>query len=92
MDAPGAGNQRFITSAGLIDSQKIADIFRSKVPGAEERVPKGSPGKYNLPADHYRADASKAERILGVKWRSAEETFGDVGRQMLEFEKGNFSV
>ncbi|KAF2680269.1 3-beta hydroxysteroid dehydrogenase/isomerase family protein-like protein [Lentithecium fluviatile CBS 122367] len=90
MDAPSAGNQRFITTADPVDSQKIADIMRAEVPGAAERVPKGEPGTNTLPADAYGADASKAERILGLKWRPVEETFANSARQLLEFEKGNF--
>ncbi|KAK7179759.1 hypothetical protein DPSP01_003236 [Paraphaeosphaeria sporulosa] len=87
LDNPEAANQRFILAAALADSQKIADILRAVVPGANERVPKGTPGKSTFPADQWSADNSKVQRVLGLKFRSAEETFGDSGRQLLELIK-----
>jgi nucleoside-diphosphate-sugar epimerase len=92
MDAPGAGNQRLLLAADVVDSQRIADILRANVPDAVERVPQGKPGTSTLPADNFAVDHSKAERVLGLKWRSAEETFADSGRQLLEFEKENDTV
>jgi hypothetical protein len=92
MDAPGAGNQRLLVTAGAVDSQKIADILRTRVARADARVPEGKPGTSTLPVDAFGADASKAEKILGLKWRPAEETFTDLGQQLLEFEKGNYTA
>jgi len=63
MDAPNAGNQRYIVTAGAVDSQRIADILRENVPGADERVPKGTPGKSSLPGDAWKADNSRVSYL-----------------------------
>ncbi len=34
----------------------------------------------------FTATSAKAERVLGLKFRGAEETFGDLGVQLLEIE------
>lgn len=87
MDEPEAANQRFILAAGLLDSQKIADVLRTEVPGAMERVPRGTPGSNTFPEDQWRADNSKVQKILGLTFRSVEETIADAGKQLLELER-----
>ena len=88
LDNPAAANQRFIITAGLLGTQKIADILRATVPGAAERVPRGEPGVNNLPSDNYQIDNSKSMKVLGLEYTSAEDTFGDLGKQLLEIERG----
>jgi nucleoside-diphosphate-sugar epimerase len=83
---PEAANKRFNICSGDIRSQEISDILRKEVPGAEGRVPKGEPGKNTKPADAVSQDSSRAEKILGLSWRSKVETFGEMGRQFLEME------
>jgi hypothetical protein len=34
-----------------------------------------------------RQDVSEANEILGMKYRTKEETFGDVARRLVELEK-----
>lgn len=87
MDAVDAGNKRFLITPGAVTSQEISDILRAKVPGAEERTPKGEPGKNTLPDDAYKADTSRAQKVLGLTYRSKEDTFVDLGKQLLEIEK-----
>ena len=87
MDNPAAANQRFIITAGRLGTQRIADILRATVPSAAERVPRGEPGTDNLPGENYKIDNSKSKEILGLEYTSAEETFGDLGKQLLEIEK-----
>ena len=88
LDSAAASNQRIIISAGLLGTQRIADVLRATVPDAAERVPRGQPGTDNLPVNNYTIDNTKSKEILGLEYRSAEETFGDLGKQLLEIEKG----
>lgn len=87
MDAPDAGNQRIITGENLVSSQEIADIMRAEIPGADEIVPKGELGKQTLPEGQYKADNTKAKKLLGIKYRTNKDTFADLGRQLLELSK-----
>jgi nucleoside-diphosphate-sugar epimerase len=86
MDAPEAANQRFGICSGDIRNQEVADLLRKEVPGVDKRVPSGEPGKDMRPVDAFSQDSSKAEKVLGLGWRSKEETFGDMGRQFVELE------
>jgi nucleoside-diphosphate-sugar epimerase len=86
MDAADAGNKRILVSKGAVTSQQIADIFRKDVPGAHGRVPKGTPGANTLPADAFTVDDSRMKSVLGLEYRSTEETFRDLGKQLLEIE------
>lgn len=88
LDNPAAANQRFIIAKGVLGTQGIADVLRATVPGATERVPRGEPGTDNLPVGNYQIDSSKSEKVLGLKYTSSEDTFGDLGKQLLEIEKG----
>ncbi|KAL2358401.1 hypothetical protein BJ546DRAFT_833250 [Cryomyces antarcticus] len=84
---PAASNQRFLICAGQISSQRISDILRAHVPELAERTPVGTPGKDSLPENPYGASSRRAEEVLGVTYRSAEETFVQLARQLLEIEK-----
>ncbi|OAK99252.1 NAD(P)-binding protein [Phaeosphaeriaceae sp. SRC1lsM3a] len=90
MVAPEAANKRFNVCAGDIRSQEIADILRKEVPGSAGRVPKGEPGKDTKPHDAVRLNSSRAEKILGMQWRTKVETFKDMGRQFMEMEEGKY--
>jgi nucleoside-diphosphate-sugar epimerase len=85
---PQASGQRFIVCAGQISSQSIADVLRAGIPELETRTPVGVPGEKGLSEDQYECSSAKAEEVLGLKFRSKEKTFVDLGRQVLEMDKG----
>jgi hypothetical protein len=35
----------------------------------------------------FDVDSGKARRVLGIKFRGAEETFAELGRALLEYER-----
>ena len=83
---PEAGGERIIVSARAISSQDIADIWRRGFPALRDRVPIGKPGTSSLDENAYYVENAKARKILGLEFRSDEESFGDLGRQLLEIE------
>jgi nucleoside-diphosphate-sugar epimerase len=87
MIVPEAGNQRFLVSARQFGFQDICDILRSRFPELGERTPLGKPGTSSLPPGAYSIDNSKAKQLLGVEFRSLEETVVDVARCMLDIEQ-----
>ncbi|TGO57759.1 hypothetical protein BCON_0062g00290 [Botryotinia convoluta] len=89
---PEASGQRFIVCKGQISSQNISDILRKNIPELEERTPKGVPGDKGLEDDSFACSSEKAEKVLGLKFRSKEETFMDLARQLLEIEKKEKAV
>ena len=83
---PEAPGQRFIICAGQVSSQQISDVLRKSLPEVEERTPVGVPGGNPLSEGAYDCSSEKAKSLLGIKFRSMEETFVDLGRQLLELE------
>ncbi len=84
MDAPGAANKRVLVAAGDLRSQEISDILRADVKGADAVVPRGEPGKNTKPATAFSMDSSVAEKELGIKWTSKQDTFRDLGNQLMD--------
>jgi len=88
---PEASNQRFIVSAGEIGSQTISNTLRATFPELKDRTPKGNPGVSSLPekASRYSVNSEKSRKVLGIEYRSVEDTFKDLGAQLLAIEKGS---
>jgi nucleoside-diphosphate-sugar epimerase len=84
---PEASGRRFIICEGQISSQEISDILRKNIPELEERTPVGVPGGNKLDANQYNCSAKLAEKVLGMTFRSKEETFLDLAKQLLDIEK-----
>ncbi|KAJ3119215.1 methylglyoxal reductase (NADPH-dependent) gre2 [Physocladia obscura] len=81
--------QRFIICGGQISSQNISDLLRKNIPQLEEQTPEGTLGKNFLPENAFDCNSAKAEKLLGLTFRSKEETFVDLAKQLLEIEKSN---
>lgn len=60
------------------------DIAREKFPGKD--ITKGDPN-YKLPEDRYTFDVSKAEKQLGLKWTSLEQSVTDLLSQLYKLEQ-----
>jgi nucleoside-diphosphate-sugar epimerase len=86
---PEAGGQRIIVSSKSISSQDISDILRKNFPELEERTPIGKPGTDSLPEGAYTISNEKVKKILGLDFRTDEECFVELGRQLLEIEKAS---
>ena len=73
---------------GRICNQEIADILRKTFPEAGDKIPVGQPGTSSFPENAFDIDAEDAKRDLNMAFRSHEETFRDLGRQLLDLELG----
>ena len=62
---------------------QIVDIANEKFPG--KNIPKGDPS-YKLPDERWTFDVSKAERELGLKWTSLEQSITDLLTQLFELQ------
>jgi len=84
---PEASNQRFIICAGKVSSQQICDVLREGIPELESRTPVGKKGGRGLGENAFECSSEKAKKVLSVTFRTLEETFGELARQLLEIEK-----
>ncbi|KAK1622566.1 NAD dependent epimerase/dehydratase [Colletotrichum phormii] len=83
---PEAGGKRFLVSPGGVSNQQLANILREKLPQWEGRIPKGDPAKATLAEGMFGVDASLAEKVLGMEYRTLEDTIGDTAAQFVELE------
>ncbi|KAL2005183.1 hypothetical protein VTN00DRAFT_3033 [Thermoascus crustaceus] len=86
-EVPEAGGERFFLCRGNFSYQMMADILREKIPELRDRVPIGKPGSGFGGVELYKPDSSKAQKILGIKFRDLEEPVVDAARSLLELEK-----
>ncbi len=63
-------------------------MLRKDIPDLETRTPEGNPGVTSLSTDAYNYSSAKAEKVLRVTFRSKEETFVELAKQLVEIEKG----
>lgn len=84
---PGAGGSRYILAAGEMSSQRILNIFRAALPQLSGRIPRGEPERWEMEEGSFAASNAKAREVLGLTFRSPEETMGDMARQLGELEK-----
>lgn len=78
------GHERFLLTQSSYDTQEIADIISEKLP--QSRAPVGSPGS-RIADTHYSCDSSKAQEVLGVKFKTLEESIIPLARQLYGMEK-----
>ncbi|KAJ5622758.1 hypothetical protein N7490_011363 [Penicillium lividum] len=78
----GTGHERFLVTKSSYDTQEIADIIRAELPD-RHTVPTGEPGKRSADT-HYSCDSSKAETILGVKFRGLQQSITPLAYQLYD--------
>ncbi|PTB69009.1 MFS general substrate transporter [Trichoderma citrinoviride] len=82
-----AGGSRFLLASGVYCNQELCDVSRRALPKYADRIPIGEPGKRDSHT-HFGVSSAEAERVLGVQWRSLEESLKDVVPQLFEVERG----
>ncbi|KAK5995468.1 Putative uncharacterized oxidoreductase [Cladobotryum mycophilum] len=85
---PEAGGGRYMLAKGAYCNQELADVARQVSPKLRERVPIGEPGKREAHM-HYTVDTTETDEVLGTKWRSLEESLGDLVPQLFEIERAH---
>ncbi|KAI8631734.1 NAD(P)-binding protein [Xylariaceae sp. FL1651] len=79
LETPEAAGQRFLVGQKF-RFQIAVDVGRKSVPGLKDRLPEGKPG-YIEPA--YNVDGSKAAKVLGLQYKTIDETVKDTYTQLL---------
>ncbi|KAI1404263.1 putative NADPH-dependent methylglyoxal reductase GRE2 [Hypoxylon fuscum] len=85
---PEAAGKRWFTVAGELSNQQMANFLREALPEKKDIIPIGEPEKTGKPEGWYGASAPEVEKVLGLKYRPAEETIKDLAPQLIEIEKG----
>jgi hypothetical protein len=80
---PEVANKRFLVGGKQYYSQLAADALKT-VPELKGRLPKDND---EVPRKVVFGDVDEWNEKLGLTLRTAEETFGDAARRILELEK-----
>ncbi|KAI1439430.1 putative NADPH-dependent methylglyoxal reductase GRE2 [Annulohypoxylon stygium] len=86
MTMPEAANRRWFAVAGEVSMQEVSNILRHKLP-ERGTIPIGEPENTGKPEGYYGCSAPEVETVLGLTYRSAEESIGDLAAQLVEIEK-----
>lgn len=82
--SPVSGHERFLVTEGSYDTQEIADIVRSELPGTHQ-APTGNPG-VRIADTHYSCDSSKAQAALGVNFRPLKQSIVPLAKQLYDMK------
>lgn len=87
IEASEAGGKRFFVVGGYFSNKKVADIVREGHPELKSRLPP-TDSKDDTPADIYGIDNSRSKEVLGLKYRTLEESISDTVSSLLELGAG----
>ncbi|KAL7914671.1 NAD(P)-binding protein [Trichoderma velutinum] len=90
LEIPEAGNERFFIVSGRYSYQKTADVLHASPRIAKDDkklIPVGKPGQNYPSPDVYEVDNSKSKKILGLEYRSFEESIVDAAVNMIQVRK-----
>lgn len=78
MELDDAANKRFFVTAGLYCNKQIAEIIKKEYPEHKSLPSSSTPGG-DYPKDGlYKYDNSRASDVLGLKWKSLEQSIKDT--------------
>ncbi|PYH99623.1 NAD(P)-binding protein [Aspergillus ellipticus CBS 707.79] len=82
IEVPEAGGQRFFIASGTYSNKHLADVVREAFPELKDKLPpKDIPT--DMPADIYGFDNKKSIKVLGIQYRSLEQSVTDTAKSLL---------
>jgi len=82
LEVPEAGNKRFFVTAGYYSNADIANIIKKNFPDLADKLP--AEIKSDKPEDVYGYDNTRSKEVLGLKYRSLEDSITDTVKSLLE--------
>ncbi|KAI1827613.1 hypothetical protein F4861DRAFT_529149 [Xylaria intraflava] len=73
---PEAGGNRFYVVGGYFTNKRIADVIRERFTSLADRLPVD--GVDDLPSDMFEFNNGRSRELLGLSYRSLEESVGDT--------------
>lgn len=88
IEVPEAAGKRFFVTAGYFSNKEICDIIRKNFPELESQLPaKDIKGGEYPEGGLYKYDNTRALDILGIKFRSLEESITDLVKGLKEIKE-----
>jgi nucleoside-diphosphate-sugar epimerase len=83
MEVPEAGGKRFFVTAGYFSNKEIVEVIRKNFPEYENQLPgKDAKGGDYPEGGVYKYDNSRVKEVLGIKFRSLEESITDLVKSL----------
>lgn len=83
-----ASYKQFLVTAGVYNTQEIADVVRAVLLETRGRLSVGETGQ-RIRSTHYSCDSSKVQRVLGVEFKGLAESVIPLARQLYAMEQAN---
>jgi nucleoside-diphosphate-sugar epimerase len=83
IELPEAAGQRFFTTEGYFSNKRIVDAVRKHFPQLESKLPAADTPD-DFPAKVFEIDNSKSIKVLGLKYRSLDESVKDTVDSILK--------
>jgi len=88
IERPAAAGKRFFATAGYFSNRELAEIIRKNFPEYEAELPGKEVKGGDYPAEGlYKYDNTRTVKVLGIEFRSLEESITDLVRSLKEIEK-----
>lgn len=83
MELPDAANKRFFVTAGYFSNKEICEIIRKHFPEYKNELPAPEVKGGDYPeAGVYKYDNSRSIKVLGLKYRTLEESIVDTVKSL----------
>ncbi|KAK2609385.1 hypothetical protein N8I77_002882 [Diaporthe amygdali] len=82
---PAAGGQRFYIVGGYFSNKRLAEIIRQSHPELAGRLPSEG-AEDDFPSDVYGFDNSRSREVLGLEYRTLENSVKDTVESILEWQ------
>ncbi|KAL1869155.1 methylglyoxal reductase (NADPH-dependent) gre2 [Diaporthe australafricana] len=83
---PAAGGSRFYVVGGYFSNKRLADIIRARHPGLAGRLPPEEEVRDDFPEHVYGFDNRRSREVLGLEYRTLEDSVGDTVASILEWQ------
>ncbi|KAL9096647.1 MAG: hypothetical protein Q9165_001134 [Trypethelium subeluteriae] len=83
IEVPSAANKRFFVTAGYFTNKQIGEVLRKHFPEFASQLPADSTPGGDFPSEGvYKIDNSRAKDLLGVQFRSLEDSIVDTAKSL----------
>ncbi|KAH8820444.1 putative NADPH-dependent methylglyoxal reductase GRP2 [Xylogone sp. PMI_703] len=82
IEVPEAAGKRFFVTAGYFSNKEIVDVVRKNFPEYKSELPAEDVKGGDMPAGIYKYDNSRVQEVLGLKFRTLEESIVDLVKSL----------
>ncbi|KAK5323235.1 Glycine-rich RNA-binding protein 2, mitochondrial [Exophiala xenobiotica] len=83
LEKPGAANKRFFLAAGFFSNKELVEVVRKSFDQYNELLPSEDvPGGGYPEGGLYKIDNSRAVDILGIEWKSLDDSIADTVKSL----------